>query len=341
VSRPVSSAPITYDVVGCGAVVQQYHLPVLDFLRGSGEIAIGGCYDPNVAQARKVAEALGAERWGEVAEPGERDGVDAVLVAAPPGTHGEIARRYVGAGKAAFVEKPFTTTAAEATDLIAAARERGVAMAVNQFWRFYPSVDLARRWLGPHAVSAIAASDGTRMGWAPVSDYVVRDPYGGVVHEFGSHLVDTVLYLMGLDDRTDDAPVEIAEVRKQPPVEPSQECTARLLLGTAGADDLELELTATRLRPVARGFKIRGAFGLLFIPTECAPAPILFQDGDAFRLRGAEAEAQPADLHACFLLAHRDFLGMVREPGSPSRLDAFRFVRLAAILESLHEGGTR
>jgi predicted dehydrogenase len=334
---PGRPAP-AYDIVGCGAVVQAYHLPVLAFMQSRGEIRIVGCYDPNPTQAREVAEALGAERSAARANPRDDDEVDAALVATPPSLHAAIASEYIDAGKSVFVEKPFTATAQEASDLVAAARGKGVAAAVNQFWRYYPSANLARRWLRDEAVASVVATGGTRMAWSTVSDYMIRDPYGGVMHEFGAHLLDTALYVLGVDETAETGSVEIREVVKEPPTEPSQECRSRMVLQRRDRAGIDWDTTVTRLRTLPQGIRIRGDFGLLFIPAECAPAPILYRAQDAFRLRGAPAEPQAADLHSCFLLAHRDFSEMTRDPGAGSRIEASRFLLLSEILESLQEG---
>ena len=118
------SAP-RYDIVGCGAVVQQYHLPVLKLLQQDLEMSVAGCYDNDVALAQRVAELLGADEHGAAAAPREGDGVDAAIVATPPPSHAEIAGAYLRAGKSAFVEKPLTTRASEAAELVSQSRQAG------------------------------------------------------------------------------------------------------------------------------------------------------------------------------------------------------------------------
>jgi predicted dehydrogenase len=330
--------PISYDIIGCGSVVQQYHLPVLRALEERSELTVAGCYDRDPQQARRVATMLGAERWGTDARPSETDGVEAALVATPPSSHAEIALQYIRLGKSVFVEKPFTRTAGEAEELLEASRAHRVTVAVNQFWRFYPSANIARRWLQPlrSEVTAVEATDGSRLGWVPTSDYVIEDAYGGVFHDMGAHLVDIALYLLGLDEVSESVAFRLDEVSKVPATEPSQESRARVTLRAPDRQRIEMGLAISRLRPLAQGIKIRGPFGVLFVPAEIAPTPILFQGEDAFKLRFAEPEDEPADLAGCFLLAHLDFLGAIRDPAADARLSAARFLLLSKILETLH-----
>ncbi len=333
----------SYDLVGCGAVMQAVHVPVLKFLQQGPELQIAACYDRDPDLARRVAGMLGTERWGTEVSPREDDGVDAAVVATPPSSHAAIAEQYAQAGKSAFVEKPLTSTAKEAKGLVDQSAARGVRVAVNQFWRFSPSMETARMLLRDQLgeVRSVEASEGSRWDWSPASDYVVEDPWGGVIHDTGAHLIDAVLYLLGLDSREDAVPVEIEGVRKLPSREPSHECRARLELGISSSQNVEVDLAMSRLRPVARGIKVRGSFGVLFVPAGFAPAPVLFRGSTGFRLRPAATAPEPIDLGGCFLLAHKEFLAALRDPRVAMRIDARRFLLLSRILETLHDNGGR
>src|SRR5205823_11900151 len=83
------SYQVKLDIVGCGAVVEGVHVPLLRLLRRRFELEVVGCYDRNLEQARRTAAALGARRWGAEASPQEGDEVDGALVATPPAAHAE------------------------------------------------------------------------------------------------------------------------------------------------------------------------------------------------------------------------------------------------------------
>jgi predicted dehydrogenase len=70
--------------------------------------------------------------------------VDAVSVAVPTVDHHRVARVLLDAGKDVLVEKPMTTTVAEAEDLIRAAAERGAVLQVGHIERFNPAVDVLK-----------------------------------------------------------------------------------------------------------------------------------------------------------------------------------------------------
>jgi len=327
---------VRYDIVGCGAVVERTHAPVINVLRERDDVAVAGCYDPNPRAARAIAETVGADRWGDRPEPRPDDGVHAVLVATPPDSHAEIADRYIRAGKSAFVEKAFTRTKEEAGRLVSTAREAGVAVAVNQLLRYYPAIEAARAFLRAELdrVDSVHATDGFRWDWAPASDYVVEDAYGGVIHDTGAHVVDTVLYLLGLDRDPDALAARVEDLSKTPDAEPSQECRARIQVD-GGGRNATVGFEVSRLRPLPRGVRVFGEFGALFVPL-FAPAPILFRDGSALRVRDAEPTDKPDGILGCSLLAHRDFLRQVRDPSVRTRIDGERFLLQMGILENLH-----
>jgi predicted dehydrogenase len=333
----------TYDIIGCGAVLQVIHLPVLQSLLESGEIQIAGCYDLDSKRAQEVAEMVGAQQSGVEASPRDGDGIDAALVTVPPRAHARITREYIGAGKSVFVEKPFTTTASEAAELTEEARRRNVTVAVNQYWRYYPGPNIGRRFLRGQLdeVRSIQASQGYRWDWPTASNYVIEDPYGGVIHDTGAHLVDMALYALGLDESHDAVSMEVDEVSKSPSSEPSHDCRARIILHASRNRSIEMELMMSRLGPLARGIKVEGSFGTLFIPSMRFDTPLLFRDGNGLGVHNAETMATATTPQGGFLLAHRDFLTEVRDPDTHTRIHGDRFLLLMRILEALHlKGGS-
>ena len=75
---------------------------------------------PDACIVRSFEELIGVE------------GLDLVVINTPDSTHYEYARRALEAGKHVVVEKPFTTTVAEAEELVAFAASRGLTLSVYQ-----------------------------------------------------------------------------------------------------------------------------------------------------------------------------------------------------------------
>lgn len=88
----------------------------------------------NLARAAKSRPdvALTSDFAQVLADPS----VDAIAIATPTATHHALARRALEAGKHVLVEKPLTSTSAEAEDLIAVAEARGLTLMVGHVFLY-------------------------------------------------------------------------------------------------------------------------------------------------------------------------------------------------------------
>jgi predicted dehydrogenase len=98
--------------------------------------------------ADRFADRFGiANRHGSYASLAADPDVDVIYVATPHPMHRDNAILALRAGKHVLVEKPFTMNAAEAREIAAVARERGL-FAMEAMWtRFLPDVAVIRDWL--------------------------------------------------------------------------------------------------------------------------------------------------------------------------------------------------
>src|SRR5215208_85808 len=72
------------------------------------------------------------------------EGVEAVAIATPVGTHGELATAALEAGKHVFIEKPLAGSLAEAQSLISLARERSLVLMPGHTFLYSPPVNMIR-----------------------------------------------------------------------------------------------------------------------------------------------------------------------------------------------------
>lgn len=121
---------------------------------------IGVCdMDENTAAA--VASDLGTRAVGR---PEELIGaVDAVTIAASTSAHYELARLFLENGIHVLVEKPMTSTSAEAAELVRLAEDSGLKLQVGHIERFNPALLAARerltevRFIECHRLAAFKA----------------------------------------------------------------------------------------------------------------------------------------------------------------------------------------
>jgi predicted dehydrogenase len=156
--------------------------------------------DPDLERARALARRVGDPAIGsshvELPAP-----VDLALVAVPNALHEPIASDLLRAGVHVLVEKPMGRTVAECDRMLAASAATGAILAVGHDFRYYPVARYAREFfraglLGP--VRAVDVRQSTGIGWPAVSPAVLtREAGGGVLLDFGIHLLDLLLWWLG------------------------------------------------------------------------------------------------------------------------------------------------
>lgn len=129
------------------------------------------------------------------------DRSDLVVVASPNATHFDIAKAALQADKHVVVDKPFTTTLAEAEELIGLSADRGLKLTVFQ----------NRRWDSDYltACSVLPRLGEVRLFEAHWDRFRTEireswkeqpDDANGLLPDLGSHLIDQALQLFGIPD---------------------------------------------------------------------------------------------------------------------------------------------
>ncbi len=151
-----------------------------------------GGYYPEV-RSYKTMEELLAER-----------AVELVIVNTPSYTHFEYARKSLLAGKHVVVEKPFTSTAAEAMELKALAEQQKKKLSVFQNRRWdsdFKSVkSVIDENLLEEIVEATISFDRFNPVLSPKAHKETPGPGAGVVKDLGPHLIDQALVLFGMPE---------------------------------------------------------------------------------------------------------------------------------------------
>jgi predicted dehydrogenase len=126
------------------------------------------------------------------------DEVDLVVVSTPPNTHAEWALRSLAAGKHVVVEKPFCLTTAEADEMIAAAADAGLALAVYQNRRWDADYLTLKRLVREGAVGDVFHYESFVGGFGHPCNYWHSDEEvsGGAIYDWGSHYLDWALDLL-------------------------------------------------------------------------------------------------------------------------------------------------
>jgi predicted dehydrogenase len=132
------SQPTRVGVIGVGAL-GQHHARVYASLPGA---TLTGVHDAKPERAREVAAQHGGVAYEDLRAL--LAAVDAVSVAVPTLAHHRLVKVCLEAGKDVLVEKPMTSTIAEADELIETAARCGKLLQVGHVERFNPDVDVIR-----------------------------------------------------------------------------------------------------------------------------------------------------------------------------------------------------
>ncbi|WP_246222552.1 Gfo/Idh/MocA family protein [Phytoactinopolyspora limicola] len=141
----VDTPEVRVAVVGLGLIAQAVHLHNLHTLRD--RFAVTHACDASPRLAEQVAAEWGIPRHStDVAAVLADSDVDAVLLLTP-GTHAQLARRALDAGKHVLAEKPFAHTVAECVELDRLAQQRDRVLQIAYMKMYYPVLARARQAL--------------------------------------------------------------------------------------------------------------------------------------------------------------------------------------------------
>lgn len=153
------------------------------------------------ARAAAFAAEHGVERstadWREAVTA---DDVDAVVIGTPNALHFDQAMTAVAHGKHVLIDKPMTSTVADATTVADAAARAGVTLLVGHMWRYRDEVVAARDRIARGDIGRPVRTRGygIHAGWGPSGWFT--DPAlagGGALIDMGIHAIDTARFLLG------------------------------------------------------------------------------------------------------------------------------------------------
>lgn len=185
--------PIRIAVLGSGHMGKLHAAKVAALAEATGEVALVGVADLDLARAREVAGTHGVRAARDLAELA-RD-VDAAIVAVPTVAHGVVVGEALEAGLDVLVEKPIAASIEEAEALLERARARGAQLQVGHLEWFNAAMrKVAERVRRPRFF------EGHRLGPFPA-----RATDVDVVRDLMIHDIDIVQRLVGAEPERVDA----------------------------------------------------------------------------------------------------------------------------------------
>jgi myo-inositol 2-dehydrogenase/D-chiro-inositol 1-dehydrogenase len=164
---------------------------------------IAGVCDVVPELAREAGELAGAEAYTDHRALLDRGDLDAVFISIPVFAHGAPELDTIARGLPFLVEKPVALDLATATAIEAAARAKGVMVAVGYQLRYAGTVDVARERLARQRIGLVIGRYWCNSGSGDPDRWLRQmEKSGGQLVEQATHTIDMMRYLGG----------EIAEV---------------------------------------------------------------------------------------------------------------------------------
>lgn len=196
----MSEREVRFGIVGCGAIAP-WHIQAIRASRGGYLVAVA---DEVESQARKLAEELSVEAYGDYQKLLARPDIDVVCVCTPSGKHGEVAIAAARAGKHIVVEKPIEITLEKVDAVIRAADEAGVKLSAVFQRRFQDTTRRAKRAIDEGKLGRVVLGNVVNELHRPQEYYdsgAWRGTWaldgGGALMNQAIHGVDLLLHLMG------------------------------------------------------------------------------------------------------------------------------------------------
>jgi len=121
-------------------------------------------------------------------------GAQAVAISTPVATHIPLVLEAIELGLAVVCDKPFALDAAQARTAVDAAEAAGVVLSVYQNRRWDSDLLTVRRLLASGELGEVTLFD---TAFERYSTEPVPASGGGILRDFGSHLIDQALFLFG------------------------------------------------------------------------------------------------------------------------------------------------
>ncbi len=287
----VEQALARIGIIGAGWWATQVYIPAI-MGNPQAELVAVNRRDPGALT--QILDAFpGPRGYADYRDMIAVEGLDGVIIASPHTLHHEHARAAIAAGAHVLIDKPMTTSAADARDLVDRATRKGVEIAIPYGWNFTPFVakgaDAIRagrigtpRHILCHLASAtfdlfsgvgLANAKG-HMFQPQTSTWADPDRAGGYGWGQLSHALGMLFRLVDL------RPVQVAAMHMPSPTGVDL-CDAAILRFDCGA---QATLSGTALLPkhATRQLDIRvhGTEGALMLDMERARLEVRRFDGD-------------------------------------------------------------
>jgi predicted dehydrogenase len=189
--------PVRWGIISTGGIAHKF-VDDLQFTDGDIAVAVGS---RTLESATAFADQFNIEhRYGSYEELVKDPDVDVVYIGTPHPMHFENTKLALENGKPVLVEKAFTMTEREATDLVDLARSRNLFLMEAMWTRCLPHIAAMKELIAAGEIGdivAIEADHGQRFDYDPSSRWFNPELGGGALLDLGVYPVSFTSMLLG------------------------------------------------------------------------------------------------------------------------------------------------
>jgi predicted dehydrogenase len=185
-------SPVKVGLVGYGSGGRLFHAPLI--ASAAGCTLAGVLTRSPERQAELALDHPGTPAFDSLAALADA-GVDAVAISTPVTTHMDLAREALTLGLAVVCDKPFALDTGAARETVELAERLGRPLSVYQNRRWDSDFLTLRRLLADDALGPVSRFESRFQRFAPGPG--PGKAGGGLLLDFGAHLVDQALVLFG------------------------------------------------------------------------------------------------------------------------------------------------
>ena len=182
-------------LIGLGRIGWDYHLPEIMRHSGFNLIAVA---DTSEERLREVEETYSIQGYASYLDMYEYAKPELVVIASPTHFHFEHAVQAMERGIDVFLDKPMAVDLNEADEIIELMEKTGRKLMVYQPMRMKPEFRILQEIIKRGLIGRIYMIKGSRTGYIRRNDWQAMKKYGGgMVNNYGAHLIDQMLCLTG------------------------------------------------------------------------------------------------------------------------------------------------
>lgn len=183
-------------VVGTGIIGIEH----LKAIKMSDKLELVAICDLNEERVKALAEEYGVPYFLNYKDIPNMTDAEAVILNLPHGIHCESAIFFLEAGLDVLLEKPMANTVAECDAMLEAEKKSGKHLAIGHIQRFYNACSIVRDYVRSGELGELCMVEELRS-----TNYFKPDrprwffskelAGGGIVMNYGAHLLDKILYV--------------------------------------------------------------------------------------------------------------------------------------------------